>query len=292
MDDRKYLVYLITNMVNGKQYAGLTKGPHEKRWTQHKSSARKGSGTYLSAAIRKHGEDSFRISVMRKNLTKHEAEEEEKLTIRVLNLLDRNFGYNMTEGGEGITITPDVIQRMKDSSSCRRRDIRNEDIVDLYLEGKSHREIGNIFGVSGTMIEDRLRESGIPSRQRKRNDVSKDEVVYLYSCGNSMQKISEKLRISECGVQSRLKGTPIRSRERSDVSNSTLKRLYIEGWSTSQLASQFNMTRIGIAYRLETEGVERRPRGKSRIRRDRKFEDPSERIAYIQQIRSETEESR
>lgn len=56
-----YYGYIITNNINVKLYAGITKNLHE-RWLQHKSIARnltKNVHSYLYNAMRKHGVENF-----------------------------------------------------------------------------------------------------------------------------------------------------------------------------------------------------------------------------------------
>ena len=49
---KAWAVYIVTNVMNGKQYVGLTKSL-EKRWDAHRRS--NGSAPALHAAIKKYG---------------------------------------------------------------------------------------------------------------------------------------------------------------------------------------------------------------------------------------------
>ncbi len=94
-------VYLITNTVNGKQYVGQTTLPISRRWVQHRSSAKKGSGFALHAAIRKYGEAAFTLEVLEVLHTSEDLRASERRHI-----VDREStspkGYNLTLGGEGV----------------------------------------------------------------------------------------------------------------------------------------------------------------------------------------------
>ena len=97
------ILYLIT-APNGKQYVGVTTQTLSRRWSGHCTSARRGARTHLHTAIRKHGPENFIIEAI------DEADTEEELAALEVKgiadrgtFTDRTLGYNMTEGGEGIT---------------------------------------------------------------------------------------------------------------------------------------------------------------------------------------------
>lgn len=89
-------VYVVTNTINGKQYVGYTNGLPEKRWSSHKTVARKGSPWRFHQALRKHGEGAFEWRVVSTHATDTEAKQAERDLIAQL-----RPRYNMTEGGDG-----------------------------------------------------------------------------------------------------------------------------------------------------------------------------------------------
>lgn len=93
-----YFVYKITCSINGKSYIGISVDP-QRRLRQHRNKARNGSGYALHNAMRKHGVDTFAMTVLLEVSTEEEAlQMEEKL------ILEHNtvapLGYNLTVGGE------------------------------------------------------------------------------------------------------------------------------------------------------------------------------------------------
>lgn len=58
----RYRVYLVTNLTNGKQYAGQTCRSAKDRWKRHVLDADKERGFALHGAIRKYGKESFAVS--------------------------------------------------------------------------------------------------------------------------------------------------------------------------------------------------------------------------------------
>ena len=89
--------------INGKIYIGKTcANPPENRWRKD------GSGYMKSPlfwnAIQKYGWNNFEHEILIKNLTELEANEEEKRFISILRSNDRQYGYNITDGGEGVRL--------------------------------------------------------------------------------------------------------------------------------------------------------------------------------------------
>lgn len=97
-ENTNYCVYCHTNLTNGKKYVGITCKKPEVRW---RNGARYDHNSYFYRSIQFYGWNGFSHEVLHSNLTHEEACELEKKYIREWNLRDRDFGYNMTDGGEG-----------------------------------------------------------------------------------------------------------------------------------------------------------------------------------------------
>ena len=102
-DSEGYKIYLITNSVNGKQYVGLTIGMLQDRLKQHFAAARKGRKAPMPNAIRKYGENSFSISLIRSDAKSYEELQDQEVNEIATRDSIRN-GYNSAVGGAvGIT---------------------------------------------------------------------------------------------------------------------------------------------------------------------------------------------
>lgn len=88
---RPNMIYLVTNIVNGKRYIGKTTQLLEDRWYQHCKNAQYGHDSYLYKAIRKYGVESFKIEKLCDGL-----DDEEVMMIEA-----HSPEYNMTRGGDG-----------------------------------------------------------------------------------------------------------------------------------------------------------------------------------------------
>lgn len=102
MEEKKYIVYLHVNRVNGKVYVGITRQKPNLRW-------RNGSGyknnIYFTRAIEKYGWDNFEHIIIFRNIPKDLACREEILLIK--RFRKRNKCYNIANGGEGSQAFPE-----------------------------------------------------------------------------------------------------------------------------------------------------------------------------------------
>ena len=97
MEDKKWCVYVHISPSN-KYYVGVTSNKPDVRW-------RNGNGydynAYFTRAIKKYGWNNFQHEIVANNLTEIEAKNFEKLLIKKLKSNAREFGYNLTDGGDG-----------------------------------------------------------------------------------------------------------------------------------------------------------------------------------------------
>ena len=96
--DRKYCVYIHTNLLNNKKYIGITCRQPEVRWNR-------GRGYYQNVhfwrAIEKVGWDNFSHEIVAEGLTKQDAHRLEMKLIKFHKTTNSDFGYNHSCGGEG-----------------------------------------------------------------------------------------------------------------------------------------------------------------------------------------------
>jgi len=106
------LVYKITNKVNGKLYVGKTEKSLAERVSVHLKHVKKGVNRPLYDSIRHHGWGSFLAEVIEANIPKDNLNTRERYWIAALQAQDRTKGYNLTEGGDGGAMPPDVLARI------------------------------------------------------------------------------------------------------------------------------------------------------------------------------------
>jgi len=97
-EDRKYCVYKHTS-PSGKVYIGITAQNPLRRW-------KNGNGyrgqPFIFNAIQKYGWENFKHEILYEKLTKNEAEEKEVELIAYHKSNQREFGYNIANGGNSV----------------------------------------------------------------------------------------------------------------------------------------------------------------------------------------------
>lgn len=90
-------VYLITNLVNGKQYVGKTTQTIKERFKAHtgRSNSKNFYKMAIAMAIKKYGKESFKIEELAISYTKEQLKFSEGFYINYFNTLSPN-GYNIT----------------------------------------------------------------------------------------------------------------------------------------------------------------------------------------------------
>ena len=119
-------IYLITNLLNGKQYVGKTKYTIAHRFTQHCTRDYK---TYLHNAIKKYGRENFIIEEICccddeywKDL--------EQFYIKKLHTHYSEGGYNITWGGDDNPMDDEIVKhRHKKAMSTKEK--REQDRLNI-----------------------------------------------------------------------------------------------------------------------------------------------------------------
>lgn len=175
MEERKYIVYIHKNKINGKVYVGITHYTNpEKRWRGGREYKR---NILFNKAILKYGWNNFDHIVLFRNLPQKAACRIEVLLIKKY----RNKGicYNIADGGQGTSAMNEAIKD-KISKSCIGRMIGDDnpmkhlsqeqrefhsdkmkrtwtttDILDKLREGiKRGKELGRYKGRTTPMSEE------------------------------------------------------------------------------------------------------------------------------------------
>lgn len=107
MEQKKYygVVYKITNLVIGKIYIGqTTKTPPEKRLKHHFYDAmNRKSKCYIHRSMWKYGIQNFIFEIVCYAFNDDALNEMEKHFIKLYKSNNPEFGYNLTEGGGGVS---------------------------------------------------------------------------------------------------------------------------------------------------------------------------------------------
>lgn len=114
------IIYKIQNKINDKIYIGQTINAIENRFYSHVYLAeKKEMNTPLYRSIRKHGSQSFDISIVDYAVSKESLNEKEKYWIKFFDCKTPN-GYNISDGGNGGNLGEIVNNKIRETLMGRK----------------------------------------------------------------------------------------------------------------------------------------------------------------------------
>ena len=148
-------IYLITNKINGKKYIGQTRTTVEERWYRHCLHAQNPKRAIgIDGAIRKYGAENFDYKVI-KECPIEELDKWEIYYIKEYNTYqgdNTDIGYNLTLGGQGGLLY----------------DIDEDEMLQMYLDGKSAKEIAQYYNCSDKTIGSRLKKYNVDTKEHQK----------------------------------------------------------------------------------------------------------------------------
>lgn len=105
-----YTVYEHKNKINGKRYIGITKQKASDRWGNLGRNYKNSCPRFWSA-IQCYGWDNFEHNILYTNLSKDDACALEIELIGKYKTQDRDYGYNILEGGQSPSLTYEVREK-------------------------------------------------------------------------------------------------------------------------------------------------------------------------------------
>ncbi len=127
------IIYKVTNTVNNKVYIGQTCNTLEYRRSQHERDCKYHRNSYFHEALLKYGFDKFVWEVIDSCNTQDGIDELEKMYIKEYRTTDKQFGYNLKQGGrEGGLYNDECRKRLGEST---KRKWQNPEIAAKMLAG-------------------------------------------------------------------------------------------------------------------------------------------------------------
>lgn len=137
-----FLVYMLTNRLNGKRYIGVTTHTLKKRLWEHYREADKGNKFPLYRAMRKYGTDNFDITLLYEAVDHREMMAVERGLIAAYGTY-RFGGYNATLGGQGsrgLKFSPEVLRLISEKSRGRKfSDKARKNMSDAQKRARAER---------------------------------------------------------------------------------------------------------------------------------------------------------
>lgn len=136
----QFLLYLVTNKANKKQYIGITTRTVALRWYRHCLSAKLGSKIPLHTAIHQYGESSFAVSEIAQAKSYKNLQKAERAAIAHWGTYAPS-GYNCTLGGQGslgFKFTPEQLKRLSESHMGQPRSEETRRKIAIASTGRKH----------------------------------------------------------------------------------------------------------------------------------------------------------
>lgn len=261
VEDRNYLIYLVTNLINGKLYVGQTCRTWKRRWDLHCWKAENNKdGNYFANAIKKHGLENFFMEEITTVKGRAEANKLETFFIRWYDTMDRTRGYNCTSGGDGgFLFSDESREKLSISQKALERKMTPENkeaLIKRNLGSKRPPEFGK-------HLSKILRKS--PTEEVHRLYLEEKLTTY---------EVAEKLGITQSTVWHILdfdgvikrpnKGETLPQFRKDLAQNQNLSRLYLEEkLSTVKLGKMFDVSSGTILRHLRDMGVPIRKKSES-----------------------------
>lgn len=200
----KSKIYLITNTVNNKQYIGATITSVKSRWNRHISdSIRKVDGQVLHQAIRKYGQENFKIEILEEHDDKdYVFNVLEEQYIRKYKTHGSEGGYNMTWGGDGWNG-----MSHKDSSKKKMSDAhKGKVLTEEHRRNIGLAQLGKKLGPMSEETKKKISltklQRGFTSKQRDALKKTHQSLVGKTHTKETKKKISESQRVYEYNLTS------------------------------------------------------------------------------------------
>ena len=132
-----------------------------------------------------------------------------------------------TAKGSTVDLSKEAQAKRRKEATEKRFGYKEEEIVALYLSGKSIPAIEEICGISSSPISRVLKKYNVPmrtikdysregSRKKRNTNIDEDEILRLYLSGLSKEKIGKKLNISQGPIDRVLKREKVQMRTIDD----------------------------------------------------------------------------
>jgi len=195
------IIYLVTNLVNGKKYVGYTTQQIEQRWRDHLKIAKNGKGYSLHNAIRKYEIENFSIEqIDEANGKKELCIKEEYWIFELETYAGNKRGYNETWGGDGGPLTEEIKKRISVANKGKRLGIKSSrETRKKQSDAHKGKHCGELNGMYGHRYTQKELEEMKISRSKKWENRS----TWWYIVKFSNDKIYEGPTL--CGICSKNK---------------------------------------------------------------------------------------
>lgn len=145
-----YIVYKHTNKENNKIYIGITSQPFNNRCRRNGIGYRE--CPFFYNAIQKYGWNNFEHIILYENLTKEKAEQKEIELIAQYKSNQKEFGYNIQNGGNSIGKMNDITKKKISKT------LKGKNFTEEHKRKIGESQLGNKNHMFGKNLSDEVKE--------------------------------------------------------------------------------------------------------------------------------------
>ncbi len=173
---KQWKVYVHINKVNHKRYVGITSHVDaNQRWLNGRGYM---YNKHFNNAIKKYGWDGFEHIILYEGLSEQQAKGKEKELIAEWGTYNRDYGYNLTMGGDGsVGFHPTEETRAKLSRARRKENLSKETLARRSA------------GLRGRKFSD---------EHKRKIGIGNSKAIHMLDCnGTILQKFSSAREVEE-----------------------------------------------------------------------------------------------
>lgn len=129
------IIYKATNQINGKIYIGQTVNSLNRRKIVHRSQSNR-PNNYFHNAIRKYGIDCFYWQVICICPDLDSLNEREQYYIAFYDLMNRDIGYNMKEGGFNYLLSDEIKKKISETKKGQKGHKHTAETIEQMRKSK------------------------------------------------------------------------------------------------------------------------------------------------------------
>jgi hypothetical protein len=248
------IIYSILNKLNNKIYIGQTTQKIETRWKKHLNNIKRRKNIYLYDAINHYGIENFLIEKIEDCSNIDELNQRETYWINFYKSNQKEFGYNMTDGGNNRIPTPEVIARTaktrKDKHghlSLEHKQAISKANKNKIVSQETRQKISKSL-IGRTLSEEHRHkisqvQQGNPSPMEGRHHTKESKLkMSNWRKGKTLEEI---VGIEKAKILSKKNGEKWKKEKNPNyvnVSKQVLYNLLKQGYDNQYIANQFKVT--------------------------------------------------
>jgi group I intron endonuclease len=242
-----YYLYAITNLISNKIYIGQSNIP-SRRWSNHKSQVNKGKPIqYIHRAMAKYGISNFTFEVIAMCRTQKDTDEIEMFLIKQYNSRNKEFGYNISPGGDvawnrGLPKERQSMYGRHHTEESKRKISESNKGKIVIISDETKIKMSTVR--KGKIKSDEWKRKISESNKKRIYSEEEKERLRTLNCGLIMteehkKKISES-HIGKIFTEEHIKNIGLAKRKFSDEQELEIVKLKISGATAKELSIRYN----------------------------------------------------